>query len=268
MAIRRVQRPPHPIALATPSLALYEVALSAVPSRVWRAAFLRPPSGLTTTRYTPKLGRLGLDDARVTFRTSPPHLHQWLRRIDRWITYANSEPSSSTGCATRCAGRIRMVFASTYSPSTTDARSTTTPDAWRRLTRWRARFDGPRGAAGRKPGPLPLARWYSNARRGPRHSRGASPAARADGGSRPGRLIARSAPRLAARETLLDHARGGLERIGPYAASVDSSRPPFRAAVFRPTGPFVATALLGAAFRARAEAATGRCRLECPPRSR
>jgi hypothetical protein len=90
MAIRRVQRPPHPIALATPSQALYEVALSAVPSRVWRAAFLRPPSGLTTTRYTPELGRLGLDGARVSFRTSPPYLHQWLRRIDRWIAYANS----------------------------------------------------------------------------------------------------------------------------------------------------------------------------------
>jgi hypothetical protein len=73
MAIRRVQRPPHPIALATPSQALYEVALSAIPSRVWRAAFLRPPSALTTTRFTPELGRLGLDGARVTFRTSPPH---------------------------------------------------------------------------------------------------------------------------------------------------------------------------------------------------
>ena len=90
MAIRRVQRPPHPIALATPSLPLYEIAFGAVPSRVWRAAFLRPPPRLMTTRFTPELGRLGLDRARVTFRTSPPHLHQWLRRIDRWIAYANS----------------------------------------------------------------------------------------------------------------------------------------------------------------------------------
>ena len=90
MVIRRVQRPPHPIALATPSLALYEVALSAVPSRIGRAVFLRPPPGLTTTRFTPEFGRLGLDGARVTFRTSPPHLHQWLRRIDRWVAYANS----------------------------------------------------------------------------------------------------------------------------------------------------------------------------------
>jgi hypothetical protein len=90
MAIRRVQRPPHPIALATPSQALYEVALTAIPSRVWRAAFLRPPSALTSTRFTPELGRLGLEGARVSFRTSPPHLHRWLRRIDRWIEYANS----------------------------------------------------------------------------------------------------------------------------------------------------------------------------------
>ena len=90
LAIRRVRRPPHPIALTTPSQALYEVALSAVPSPAWRAAFLRPPPALTPERYTPELGRLGLEGARVTFRTSPPHLHRWLRRIDRWIEYANS----------------------------------------------------------------------------------------------------------------------------------------------------------------------------------
>jgi hypothetical protein len=90
MAIRRVRRPPQPIALAKPSQALYEVALSAIPSRIWRAAFLRPPPALTTTRFAPELGRLGLDGARVSFQTSPPHLHRWLRRIDRWIEYANS----------------------------------------------------------------------------------------------------------------------------------------------------------------------------------
>jgi len=90
MAIRRLPRPPHPVTLATKTRTLYEVELSAAPSRVWRAAFLRPPSGLTTTRFTPELGRLGLDGARVTFRTTPPQLHQWLRRIDRWIAYANS----------------------------------------------------------------------------------------------------------------------------------------------------------------------------------
>ena len=90
MAIRRIRRPPHQIALTAKTQALYEVALSAVPSRAWRAAFLRPPPALTPVRYTPELGRLGLEGARVSFRTSPPHLHRWLRRIDRWIEYANS----------------------------------------------------------------------------------------------------------------------------------------------------------------------------------
>jgi hypothetical protein len=28
--------------------------------------------------------------ATVQFRVAPPHLHAWLRRIDRWIAYANS----------------------------------------------------------------------------------------------------------------------------------------------------------------------------------
>ena len=90
MAIRRIRRPPHSIALTAKTQALYEVALSAVPSRAWRAAFLRPPPALTPGRYTPELGRLGLEGTRVSFRTSPPHLHRWLRRIDRWIEYANS----------------------------------------------------------------------------------------------------------------------------------------------------------------------------------
>ena len=90
MAIRRIRRPPQPIALTTKAQALYEVALSGVPSRAWRAAFLRPPPALTPARYTPELGHLRLEGARVSFRTSPPHLHRWLRRIDHWIEYANS----------------------------------------------------------------------------------------------------------------------------------------------------------------------------------
>lgn len=90
IVIRQVRRPPQPIALTTKSQALYEVALSAVPSRAWRAAFFRPPLALMPVRYTSELGRLGLEGARVSFRTSPPHLHRWLRRIDCWIAYANS----------------------------------------------------------------------------------------------------------------------------------------------------------------------------------
>ena len=45
---------------------------------------------LVTVRFTPELGRVNLDGARIIFRTSPSQLHQWLRLIDRWIAYANS----------------------------------------------------------------------------------------------------------------------------------------------------------------------------------
>jgi hypothetical protein len=90
VAIQRLREPPRPVTLAKGQQTLYEVTLSAVPSRAWRAAFLRPPPALTTARLTPELGRLELEDGRITFRTTPPQLHQWLRRIDRWIAYANS----------------------------------------------------------------------------------------------------------------------------------------------------------------------------------
>jgi len=50
MAIRRFKYPPHPVTLAKRSQTLYEVELSAVPSRVWRAASLRPPLKLTHLR--------------------------------------------------------------------------------------------------------------------------------------------------------------------------------------------------------------------------
>jgi hypothetical protein len=90
MAIRRVRRPPRAIPLTTGSQTLYEVRLNAAPSLVWRAAFFRPRDALKTTRFTPELGRLGVDGLRLTFRTTPPQLHQWLRRIDQWIEYANS----------------------------------------------------------------------------------------------------------------------------------------------------------------------------------
>jgi hypothetical protein len=89
MAIQRLRRPPHAIPLAG-ARTLYEIELGVVPSRAWRAAFLRPPPALVTVRFTPELGRMDLTGARIVFRTSPPQLHQWLRRIDRWIAYANS----------------------------------------------------------------------------------------------------------------------------------------------------------------------------------
>jgi hypothetical protein len=90
MAIHRLRRVPHAVTLTQGAQTLYEITLSAVPSPEWRAAFLRPPARLTTARNTPDLGRLGLDGPRVTFRTIPARLHAWLRRIDRWIAYANS----------------------------------------------------------------------------------------------------------------------------------------------------------------------------------
>jgi hypothetical protein len=69
---------------------LYEVTLSAVPSAAWRAAFLRPPARLTSTRAKRELARVELDGVQVHFRTPPAKLHYWLRWIDRWIAYANS----------------------------------------------------------------------------------------------------------------------------------------------------------------------------------
>jgi hypothetical protein len=90
MAIQRLRRPPHPITFTRGALTLYEVELSGAPSRPWQAAFLHPPAALMTAQHSPLLGRLELDGPRVTFRTIPVRLHGWLRRIDRWIAYANS----------------------------------------------------------------------------------------------------------------------------------------------------------------------------------
>jgi hypothetical protein len=59
-------------------------------SQAWRAAFLHPPAGLTTRRHTPEVAGLEIHGPRVTLRTIPARLHAWLRRIDRWIAYANS----------------------------------------------------------------------------------------------------------------------------------------------------------------------------------
>ena len=70
--------------------ALHECELSAVPSPVWWAAFLHPPPRLTSGQYTPDIGRVGLDRATVHFRTTPARARFWLKRIDRWVHYANS----------------------------------------------------------------------------------------------------------------------------------------------------------------------------------
>jgi hypothetical protein len=69
---------------------LYEVELWAAPSRQWRAAFLRPPPALITADRTPDVGRVAIHGATLHFRAAPRHPTAWLRRIDRWIAYANS----------------------------------------------------------------------------------------------------------------------------------------------------------------------------------
>ena len=89
MAIQRLRQPPHPVTFTEGALTLYEVELSATPSRAWRTAFLHPPRTLMTGKYTPELGRLELHGPRITFRTIPARLHGWLRQIDRWVVYAN-----------------------------------------------------------------------------------------------------------------------------------------------------------------------------------
>jgi hypothetical protein len=89
-AIHRIPGPPHTVTRSRRCQTLYWIALSAGPSPAWRAAFLRPPLALRNALYTREVGRLMVPGARVIFRTGPPRLRQWLRRIDRWIVYANS----------------------------------------------------------------------------------------------------------------------------------------------------------------------------------
>jgi hypothetical protein len=69
---------------------LYEFDLTAVPSPAWRAVFLRPPLALTTADHTPDIGRFAIHGRTVHFRAAFRHVGSWLRRIDRWIAYANS----------------------------------------------------------------------------------------------------------------------------------------------------------------------------------
>ena len=90
VALRRRPGPPRLVTMITKREAFYEVELTAAPSPVWRGAFLRPPPRVTTTQYTPTIGRVGLTGATVHFRADSLRLPSWLRRIDRWIAYANS----------------------------------------------------------------------------------------------------------------------------------------------------------------------------------
>jgi hypothetical protein len=90
MPIERLPDQPRTVPLLQGTETLYEIELSAVPSPEWRAAFLRPPPSLVNSRYTPKVGHVGLVGTAVHFRTTPDRLDAWLYRIDWWIEYANS----------------------------------------------------------------------------------------------------------------------------------------------------------------------------------
>jgi hypothetical protein len=67
---------------------VYQVPLSAAPSRVWRAAFVRPPARLGHAPFSP--AGIDLQGAAIIFRAAPSRVQEWLRWIDRWVAYANS----------------------------------------------------------------------------------------------------------------------------------------------------------------------------------
>ena len=57
----------------------------------FRASDLRPHGWAPPqTLHIPDWCGCTTDGPRITFRTIPARLHAWLRRIDRWIAYANS----------------------------------------------------------------------------------------------------------------------------------------------------------------------------------
>lgn len=53
------------------------------------AAPTENPSLISAER-TPAVGRVAIHGATLHFRTAPRHFGGWLRRIDKWIGYANS----------------------------------------------------------------------------------------------------------------------------------------------------------------------------------
>jgi hypothetical protein len=91
VAIHRLPGPPRVILSGLEgNESLFEVLLTAIPSPEWRAAFVRPPGRLTGVRYAPDVGRVTVQKAGIHFRTAPAEVDGWLRRLDRWIAYANS----------------------------------------------------------------------------------------------------------------------------------------------------------------------------------
>ena len=54
---------------------MYQVALSAIPSGVWRAAFVRPPASLGRAPFSP--AGIDLQGAAVVFRAAPSKVREW-----------------------------------------------------------------------------------------------------------------------------------------------------------------------------------------------
>ena len=88
MAIWRLAGSPRTVTPLQTRHAVYEVQLSAVPSRPWRAAFTKPPAALRRAPFTPD--GVDLQGAAVIFRAAPSKVQDWLRWIDRGVADANS----------------------------------------------------------------------------------------------------------------------------------------------------------------------------------
>jgi hypothetical protein len=86
----RRPEPPRLVTMLQDRDALYVVDLTRAPSFAWRAAFLRPPPRLTSKQRAADVGRVQVRGATIHFRTTPGRLAACVRRIDRWIDYANS----------------------------------------------------------------------------------------------------------------------------------------------------------------------------------
>jgi hypothetical protein len=75
---------------------LYEFDLTAAPSPAWRAVFFRPPPAARPPTYPRHWPRCD-SRAHGAFPRCARHFGGSLRRIDRWIAYANSVVEDKAG---------------------------------------------------------------------------------------------------------------------------------------------------------------------------
>jgi hypothetical protein len=73
---------------------VYEVQLSGVPSRYWRAAFTKPPAALRRPPFTPD--GVELQGSAVIFRAALSKVQDWLRWIERSRCLCHSVAESCT----------------------------------------------------------------------------------------------------------------------------------------------------------------------------